>query len=126
MLDGILTKVFGSKHAREIKKIQPIVEQINEKYEEYQSWSDEELKALTPKFRQRIFERIKPVQDEISVIQRQLEESFAKGESAESREELRLRIESLKKEEKELTSAVLDEILPEAFAAVKDTCRRLT
>ncbi len=125
MLDGILTKVFGSKYGREIKKLQPIVEQINEKYEEYQSWSDEELKALTPKFRRRIIERIKPVQDEISDIQRQLEESFAKGESAESREELRLRIESLEKEEKELTSTVLDEILPEAFAAVKDTCRRL-
>ncbi|RKY77078.1 hypothetical protein DRQ00_07615, partial [candidate division KSB1 bacterium] len=44
MLTNIITKIFGSKHEREIKKIKPIVEQINQLYEEYHQLSDAELR----------------------------------------------------------------------------------
>ena len=78
MFGKVAAKVFGTKHEREIKKIQPIVEEINRLYEDYHQLSDEELQAKTPEFRQRL----------------------AEGET-------------------------LDDILPEAYAAVKETCRRL-
>ena len=77
MLTGFLTKVFGSKHDRDQKKLWPVVEEINEFYESYQELSDEELNAKTGEFRERL----------------------ANGET-------------------------LDDLLPEAFAVVKDVCRR--
>jgi len=75
---NIITKIFGTKHDRDIKKIRPIVETINEFYESYRSLSDEQLIAKTEEFKKRL----------------------AEGET-------------------------LDDILPEAFAVVKDACRRL-
>ncbi len=73
----IITKLFGTKHERDVKKMQPLVDQINEFYASLESLSDEELVAKTPEFRERL----------------------ANGET-------------------------LDDILPEAFAVVKDACRR--
>ena len=75
---NIFQLLFGTKHARDVKKLRPIVAKINEWDEKFKSLSDDELKAKTPEFRER----------------------FTKGES-------------------------LDELLPEAFAVVKNACRRL-
>ena len=97
MSENIITKIFGSKHERDIKKIKPRVEEINTLFEEYKSLSDEELKGKTGEFKQRIKEHLEPYQME--------------GTPAEE----------LKKAEQE----ILDQILPEAFAVVKETCRRL-
>ena len=54
MITGVLTKIFGSKGERDIKKLQPIVEQINALEPDMQSKSDEALKAQTALFRQRL------------------------------------------------------------------------
>ena len=54
MIGNIVTKVFGTKHDREIKKLRPLVERINPFEPELKALSDEELKAKTPKFRQRL------------------------------------------------------------------------
>ena len=97
MSENILTKIFGSKHERDVKKIKPIVEEINPLFEGYESLSDEELRGKTGEFKQRIKEYLEPYQIE--------------GTPAEE----------LKKAEQE----ILDQILPEAFAVVKETCRRL-
>jgi preprotein translocase subunit SecA len=97
MSENILTKIFGSKHERDVKKIKPIVEEINTFFEEYKSLSDEELKGKTEEFRQRIKEYLEPYQ--------------AEGTPEE--------------EQKQAQQEILDQILPEAFAVVKETCRRL-
>jgi preprotein translocase subunit SecA len=97
MSENIITKIFGSKHERDIKKIKPMVEEINPLFEEYKPLSDEELRGKTGEFKQRIKEYLEPYQME--------------GTPAEE----------LKKAEQE----ILDQILPEAFAVVKETCRRL-
>ena len=78
MFKTIARKVFGTKHERELKKLRPILEEINRYFDEYQDLSEEELKGKTEEFRKRIKE----------------------GET-------------------------LDDILPEAFATVKEACRRL-
>ena len=54
MVTNLLTKVFGSKNERELKKIEPIVEQINAFEPQVQSMSDEALKAQTPLFKERL------------------------------------------------------------------------
>ena len=54
MLLNVLTKVFGSKNERELKRMQPLVERINALEPEFKAMRDDQLKALTPKFRERI------------------------------------------------------------------------
>ncbi|MCK5850625.1 MAG: preprotein translocase subunit SecA, partial [Kiritimatiellae bacterium] len=75
---GIFSKLFGTKHDRDIRALRPLVDRINGIEEEYQSLSDQALKDKTPEFKKRL----------------------ADGET-------------------------LDDIMCEAFAAVKNTCRRL-
>jgi len=77
-MNWLMKRIVGSKNERDLKRLRPLVAQINELETEYQSLSEEELKAKTSEFRQRI-------QD---------------GEST-------------------------DDLLPEAFAVVKNACRRL-
>ncbi len=54
MLKKLLKKVFGDRNERELKKLWPLVEQINVKDKEYESLSDDQLKANTDKFRERL------------------------------------------------------------------------
>jgi preprotein translocase subunit SecA len=53
---NVLKKIFGTKHSREVKKMLPIVEQINQYFEEYENLSDAELRAKTDEFKSRIAE----------------------------------------------------------------------
>ncbi|MDT8323062.1 MAG: preprotein translocase subunit SecA, partial [Bacteroidota bacterium] len=119
---NIVSKLFGgSKHERDLKTIYPIVEEINEKYESLQKLSDDELRGKTQEFRDRIREATQEVENEIAEITRQLTEDAGDAD----REALHDRQEKLRDELKETIEEVLDEILPEAYAVVKDTCRRL-
>jgi preprotein translocase subunit SecA len=54
MILNALTKVFGSKNERDLKRIQPLVERINSHETEVQAMSDDQLRARTPKFKERI------------------------------------------------------------------------
>jgi len=54
MITNLLTKIFGSKNERELKRMQPLIHQINELEPDMQSMSDEQLKAKTPVFKERI------------------------------------------------------------------------
>ncbi len=56
MLKAIGKKIFGSRNARELKKIDQIVDQINSYYEQYASLSDDALKAKTDEFKNRLAE----------------------------------------------------------------------
>jgi len=53
MITNFLTKIFGSKNERELKKIQPIVEKVNAFEPQIQAMSDEKLKAQTELFKER-------------------------------------------------------------------------
>jgi preprotein translocase subunit SecA len=85
--------VFGSKHDRELKRVRPIVDEINRHYESYQSLSDEELRGKTTEFKTRIAAALEGVTDP----------------------------EARRVAEQD----TLNDLLPEAFAAAKDACRRL-
>ncbi len=77
MFGTVLKKIFGSKNDRELKRIQPVVNRINELESRFQKMSDDELRAMTPRFKERL----------------------ERGET-------------------------LDELLPEAFATVREVARR--
>ena len=123
MLGKAIEKIFRSKHDKDVKRLTPVVEEINKVFETLRELSDEELKGKTDLFRTTIRERIGAVQEEI----RKLKDTL-KAVTTEEKidfEDVRLKIEALEKEEKEKTEEVLREILPEAFAVVKETCCRL-
>ncbi|MFQ6032628.1 MAG: DEAD/DEAH box helicase, partial [Candidatus Zixiibacteriota bacterium] len=133
MVTNLITKIFGSKHQRDIKKILPIKERINRIYEEYKNLSNEELKGKTEEFKHRIKERTNELYLRIDELKREFANIKSYGLSEAEKEEVRAQKESLsqeirevEKEIKEEERKVLDEILPEAFAAVKETCRRLS
>jgi preprotein translocase subunit SecA len=118
----VLTSIFGSKSERDLKRLWPIVEEINEHYEDMQELSDEELKQKTEKFRQQIEEATQEIDEEITSVKEILNSD--EELSVNRRRELSEELEELEQEQTDTIEDVLDEILPEAFAVMKDTCRR--
>jgi preprotein translocase subunit SecA len=121
MLKTLLTKVFGTRFQREVKKVQPIVTAIKRHEEDLKSYSEDQLRAQTVKFRARIQERTGAVKTQLDEV-RQLRHDCA--DPAE-RDRLEERYHSLEIQYKRTLKAELDEILPEAFATVREACRRL-
>ncbi|KAA3662173.1 MAG: preprotein translocase subunit SecA [Calditrichaeota bacterium] len=126
MINTLLEKVFGNKHEKDVKKIEPIVAQINEIYPALESLSDDELKAKTTAFKEKINAATSEVRSAIEKLEILLrdEEAAEKSEYISS-DDIRANLAEQEEEELEIIADVLDEILPEAFAVVKDTCRRL-
>ena len=118
---GLVKKIFGSKHEKDVKALRPLVDEINSFYEEYQKLSDEELKAKTVEFRGRINEAIKESEAKLAEEKVKLSTDMPPSQ----RDALHDTIAALEKEIDETIATTLDEILPEAFATVKDACRRL-
>ena len=117
-------KVFGSSNDRQIKRLKPLVEQINQHEEAIQALDDVALRAKTDAFRARIHEASKAERAELERLRAAL--SDPNREDAPPIESLR---ESIKTQEDALykaEQAVLDEILPEAFACVREASRRTT
>ena len=121
MIKQLVTKVFGSKFERDVRSIEPIVEDILRHEKVLVDLGDEELKAQTDKFRAVVRERTQALEDELV----DLRETKKQTEDAGERERMALRIGELETELQETTQNVLDEILPEAFATVREACRRL-
>jgi preprotein translocase subunit SecA len=121
MITGLIKKVFGTKHEREAKKLLPIVAEINRHEESLAGLSDEEIRRKTEFFRQ----KIKDSTAEEAAAYAELQTRVRANEDPNLAKSL---IDDLKAAEKRLFEAereVLDEILPEAFACVKQACRRL-
>ncbi len=118
---SILRKVFGTKFERDRKKLQPLVDKINRLEEEYRELSDQELRAKTVEFRNRFKARTDEVSSRLEEVQRSLAEGISPAEEDALRAEERRLTGKLREEEQ----AMLDELLPEAFAAVKNVSRRL-
>ena len=126
MLKRLMTAVMGTRHERERRRIQPIVDEINEHYERLQHVSEAELQRQTEKFRGIIRERTSPIETRIG----ELRERKRSAAEASDREAIDLELSGadgrggLEGELRVATSEVLDDILPEAFATVREAARR--
>ena len=122
---GFLSKLFGgSKSEKDIRTIQPLVGKINEHFISYQSLSNDELRHKTVEFRARIQDHLKEINDKVISLNQQAEAlptTDIAGKDAIYQE-----VDKLKKEKDTQLEVVLKEILPEAFAVVKETARRFT
>ncbi len=120
---GFLSKLLGgNKSEKDVKKIQPIVLQINEFYQSYQSLSNDELRGKTFEFRSRIAQYLEEVDGQIASKKKEAEE--LPETEIETKDTLFHEVDDLKKSRDEKIEEILNEILPEAFAVVKETAHR--
>jgi preprotein translocase subunit SecA len=121
MIGDILKKLFGDKSAKDRKQYQPVIDQTNQFLDQFKQLSDDELRAKTSEFRTTI-------QAYIADNQAELDELKTKASSAETpiheKESLFDEIDKLSKALNEKIEEVLETILPQAFAVVKETARR--
>ncbi len=120
---GILNKVFGSKSDRDIKQIQPLVDRIKAIYPSLAALSHDELRAKTLNFKQKIQADLQEIDQEIAAVKTKAENlSLSMAEKTSVYEQL----DRLQKERDQELEKILIELLPEAFAVVKETARRFT
>ncbi|MCI5081111.1 MAG: preprotein translocase subunit SecA [Saprospiraceae bacterium] len=119
---NFVKKLFGTKYERDVKTYAPIVEEINEIFEELRALSNDELRAKTLQFRERIAEYLSDIDAEI----KSLEATSEQEEDLGKKEELFAEIDKVKEDRDKALEEVLKEILPEAFAVTKETARRFT
>jgi preprotein translocase subunit SecA len=117
LIGKALAKVFGTSNERAVKRLQPLVEQINGLEPQMQQLTDEQLRAKTEEFRARVRERVKDVEAEIVRVHEEMKKS--------SEPQLRTELEELEKRRLEVKGQALDEILPEAFAVAREGGRRV-
>ncbi len=120
-IKAFVKKIIGSQHDREVRNLQPLVDEINEIAEEFAELTEAELKAKTEEFRTYIAEQVGPIEEEIEELRAEKAQSTDLAE----RESLTLRIQDLDERLHSELDRALDELLPEAYAAVKETCRRI-
>ncbi len=121
MIKQIVANFFGTKFERDVRVLQPLVEEIHRHEERLAGFSEDELRAQTDLFRDKARERTQALEDELT----ELRETKKQTEDANARERMALRIGELEGELQETTQDLLDELLPEAFATVREACRRL-
>lgn len=126
MIDSIIkgiSKIFGTSSDRDIKKLQPLLTQIKSYEDELKDISDEALKAYTHKFREEIKKATAEVDADIQNLKKRLN-SEEESITIEERRSMSDELEKLDTEWLEIVEGVLDEILPKAYAVLKETCRR--
>ncbi len=119
-----LKKFFGTKSEKDIKTIQPIVDKILEIYPGLQKLSNDELRAKVDALKQKIQDAIKTEQAEINAIKTRVEQEY--DLDVETKEALYKQVDEIEKGNTKKIEEVLNEILPEAYAILKDTSRRFS
>ncbi len=120
LINKILSGFLGSKSERDIKEIMPIVDKIREIYPSITQLSHDELRARSAALRTKVRSSVSDLETEIA----RLREEVERTEDFDEKENLYERIDRIEKEIDARLAAVMDEILPEAFAIMKDTARR--
>ena len=122
ILDSVLKIFVGDKSKKDVKALQPIIKKIKEAESQLTSLSNDDLRAKTIVFKQKLREAKSSVAEEIET----LKEKAKNTADIDTREDIYNDIDKLETKALELTDKCLDEILPEAFAVVKETARRFT
>lgn len=121
MIGGLLKKIFGDKSSQDNKLYQPIIEQTNAFSAAIKSLSDDQLRGKTFEFQAKIKASTQSLEDEISSLK---EKSNSAEVSVLDKEEYFEKIDALSKEIDQKIEETLKEIMPEAFAVVKETAFR--
>ena len=116
------TKIFGNKYKKDIKKITPIIEKIHKEFDSLQDISNDELRNKTKEFILQIQDSYKDEQKKI----KELKSEIDRIKDIVKQRDLYGKIEKIELEIKDKRENKLNEILPQAFAVVKETCKRFS
>jgi len=120
---GFISKVFGgNKSEKDVKKILPVVDKVKQFFTSYASLTNDELRNKTREFRQRIAEHLKDINEEIE--QKNKEADTLPFNDLQGKDTIYQQVDKLKKDRDKKVEEILNQILPEAFAVVKETARR--
>src|SRR5690606_30298954 len=119
-----LAKMFGTKSDKDIKQVLPYVDQINQEFEKLASISDDDLRNKTKEVRGIIDQRLKSIDDNIAALHQQIEDE--PDLDIDRKEALFNQIDKLEEDRNKELEVVLMDVLPQAFAIVKETAKRLT
>lgn len=119
--NNILKSLFGDKSTRDMKLVQPLVQQVKLRYPEIQALSNDALRAKTREIQTYVQDSAKEKKAEIERLRAGIEDI-----PIDEREEIFNRIDKLDKEVLEIYEKALDEVMPTAFCIVKETARRFT
>ncbi|MFY9515000.1 MAG: preprotein translocase subunit SecA [Dysgonamonadaceae bacterium] len=118
-LHKFISKIFGNKAQRDLKEISPVVEEIKAIYPEMAKLSNDELRAKTKELEERVRDYVVEEKAHIEELKANLE-----NVDLEEQEKIWQQIDKIEDDILEKYEKILDEILPEAFAIMKDTARR--
>ncbi|MBS1656250.1 MAG: preprotein translocase subunit SecA, partial [Bacteroidetes bacterium] len=120
---SLLSAIFGgNKSEKDVKKIQPLIGEVNKFFTAYQSISNDELRNKTQEFRIRIKEYLAGIDTEIADANKKAEE--LPFNDLMGKDSIYQEVDKLKKKRDEKIEEILKQIEPEAFAVVKETARR--
>jgi preprotein translocase subunit SecA len=120
MLKGLLGKIVGDANAKELKGLQPIIDEINALELEYERLSDDELRAGITTFKQEIQAAVAEPRAEVAQLRREI----AAEPGADYRLDLEVRLQEARKRLGEAEERILDGFLPRVFAVVREAARR--
>ena len=123
-LTKTLKKIFGDKAQRDLKEVAPLVEVTISEFAKLAELSNDQLRQRTAAFKARIAERTKPNDDKIAGLRSEIEADPRMD--IQEREQRYEEIDRIQEQNLKLVEEVLLEILPEAFAVVKETARRFS
>ena len=120
---GFISKLFGgNKSEKDIKQLSPLVTEINNHCASYQSLSHDQLRSKTNEFKERIKNHLAQIDSEIADLNKKAEElPFS---DIAGKDKLYNDVDQLQKDRDKQIEEILKQLLPEAFAVVKETARR--
>ncbi len=121
MFEKLLKKLFGDKHEKFLKTIYPIINEINDRYATLEGLSDDELRARITEIKSSLKAQLEPEFENLE----QLKKEYITEINEVKKDRLSNELDVIKKDLKQKTQDLLDDILVEVFAIIKDTCRRL-
>ncbi len=121
-INSILKAFVGDKSKKDVKELQPLVDQIKSFEANLESLSHDEIRQKTIDFQQKIKDSYKEITVQIAALEKEVQESTDIDKNEDSYAE----IDKLKEEAYAISEETLNEILPEAFAVVKETAKRFT
>lgn len=120
---NFISKLFGSKSERDVKGILPIVEKIKAEFSKLDGISHDDLRAKTIAFKETIKQGLAEIDAELQELKDRIENN--PDLEVSEKVELYTQVDKLEKDRNKELEVILMDILPEAFAVVKETARRL-
>ena len=118
----LIAKIFGTKSEKDIKKMLPLVDRVNEVYNSLASVSNDELRNRSAEVQKKIDEDLQSLDKELATLHQKIADN--PDLDIHEKEEIFTQIDRLEEKRNEELENVLMDILPEAFAIIKDTARR--